>query len=143
MHKQFVVRLSEEERGVCQEISKPLTGSAQKFRRVQILRKTDAAGPAWPEVRIAEACNCRVHTIETLRNRLVTEGFEWALDGKKRQEPPTPCKLDGEAEAPLLALRLGKAPSGDGHWTPCTYWPTKWSAWTSSMRSGTRPCGRC
>jgi hypothetical protein len=39
------------------------------------------------------------------------------LNGKKRQEPPTPPKLDGEAEAKLIALRLGKPPTGYGHWT--------------------------
>jgi hypothetical protein len=38
-----------------------------------------------------------------------------ALEGKKRQEPPTPCTLDGEAEAKLMALRLGKPPLGYGH----------------------------
>ncbi len=117
MHKKFVVRLSDEERGVCQEIIKHLKGSSQKFRRAQILLKTDAEGPAWSEVRTAEAFNCRVQTIEQLRKRLVTEGFAGALEGKKRQDPPTPCKLDGEAEAQLIALRLGKPPSGYGHWT--------------------------
>jgi Homeodomain-like domain len=117
MNKKFVVRLSEEERGVCQEILKNLKGSSQKFRRAQILLKADADGPGWIEVRIAEAFNCRVQTIENLRKRLVTEGFELALEGKKRQEPPTPCKLDGEAEAKLIAMRLGKPPAGYGHWT--------------------------
>ena len=117
MNKKFVVRLSDEERGVCQEISAHLNGSSQKFRRVQILLNTDADGPAWSEVRMAEAFNCRVPTIEHLRQRVVTEGFAWALEGKKRQEPPTPCQRDGEAEAQLLALRLGKPPLGDGHWT--------------------------
>ena len=117
MHKKFVVRLLDEERGVCQEIIKHLKGSSQKFRRAQMLLKTDADGPAWSDVRIAEAFNCRVQTIENLRKRLVTEGFEGALDGKKRQEPPTSCKLDGKAEAQLIALRLGKPPSGYGHWT--------------------------
>jgi homeodomain-containing protein len=117
MNKKFVVRLSDEERGVCQEIIKHLKGSSQKFRRVQILLKTDADGPAWSDVRIAEAFNCRVQTIENLRKRLVTEGFALALEGKKRQEPPTPCKLDGETEAKLIALRLGKPPLGYGHWT--------------------------
>ena len=58
-----------------------------------------------------------MQTIENLRKRLVTEGFELALDRKKRQEPPTPCKLDGEAEAKLIAMRLGKPPAGYGHWT--------------------------
>ena len=117
MNKIYVVRLSAEERGVCQEVLKTLKGSSQKVRRAQILLKADADGPAWPDVKIAEAFNCRVQTIENLRKRLVSEGFALALEGKKRQEPPTPCKLDGEAEAKLIALRLGKPPAGYGHWT--------------------------
>ena len=79
--------------------------------------KADADGPGWTDSRIAEAFNCRLQTIENLRKRLVTEGFELALEGKKRQEPPTPPKLDGEAEAKLIAMRLGKPPAGHGHWT--------------------------
>jgi hypothetical protein len=117
MNKKYVVRLSDGERGVCREIIKNLKGSSQKFRRAQILLKADADGPGWPDVRIAEACNCREQTLENLRNRLVTEGFAWALEGKKRRDPPTPCKLDGEAEAKVIALRLGKPPAGYGHWT--------------------------
>jgi Homeodomain-like domain len=117
MNKKYVVRLSDDERGVCQEIIKHLKGSSQKFRRAQILLKADADGPGWPDVRVADAFNCRVHTIENLRKRLVTEGFALALAGKKRREPPTPCTLDGEAEAKLLAMRLGKPPAGYGHWT--------------------------
>ena len=117
MNKKFIVRLSDEERGVCQEIVKKLKGSSQKVRRAQILLKADADGPGWTDSRIADAFNCRVQTIENLRRRLVTEGFELALEGKKRQEPPTPCKLDGEAEAKLIAMRLGKPPTGYGHWT--------------------------
>ena len=117
MNKKFVVRLSDEEGGVCQEIIKNLKGSSQKSRRAQILLKADADGQGWSDIKIAEAFSCRVQTIENVRKRLVTEGFELALDGKKRQEPPTPCKLDGEAEAKLIAMRLGKPPSGYGHWT--------------------------
>lgn len=117
MNKQYVVRLSDEERSVCQDIIKNLKGSSQRFRRAQILLKADADGPGWPDVKIAEAFPCRVQTIENLRKRLVTGSFEQALDGKKRQEPPTPCKLDGEAEAKLIAMRLGKPPAGYGHWT--------------------------
>jgi hypothetical protein len=117
MNKKYVVRLSAEERGVCQEIIKKLKGSSQKFRRAQILLQADVEGPNWPDVQIAEAFHCRVQTVENVRKRLVTEGFELALEGKKRPEPPTPCKLDGEAEAKLIALRLGKPPAGYGHWT--------------------------
>jgi transposase len=117
MNKKYIVRLSDEERASCQDVIKNLKGSSQKFRRAQILLKADADGPAWPDLKIAEAFNCRVQTIENLRKRLVTEGFETALEGKKRQEPPTAPKLDGEAEAKLIAMRLGKPPAGYGHWT--------------------------
>ena len=117
MNKKYVVRLSAEERGVCQDILKNLKGSSQKFRRAQILLQADADGPGWSDVQIAEAFHCRVQTIEKLRKRLVSEGFELALEGKKPKEPPTPPKLDGEAEAKLIAMRLGKPPSGYGHWT--------------------------
>ena len=117
MNKKYIVRLSDEERGVCHQIIKHLQGSSQKFRRAQILLKADADGPGWLDVKIAEAFDCRVQTIENVRKRLVTEGFALALNGQKRQEPPTLPKLDGEAEAQVIAMRLGKPPVGYGHWT--------------------------
>ena len=117
MYKKYIVRLSKEERDICEDVIKKLKGSSQKARRAQMLLKADADGPGWPDVKIAEAFNCRVQTIEMVRKRLVTEGFELALGGKKRQTPPTPPKLDGEGEAKLIAMRLGKPPGGYGHWT--------------------------
>ena len=117
MNKKYVVRLSEQERAACQDIVKNLKGSSQKFRRAQILLQADADGPNWPDVRIAEAFHCRVQTVENVRKRLATEGFELALEGRKRPQPPTPCKLDGAAEAKLIAMRLGKPPAGYGRWT--------------------------
>lgn len=117
MYKKYIVRLSEEERGICQEVIKKLKGLSQKARRAQILLQSDADGPAWPDAKIAEAYNCREQTIENVRKRLVTEGFERALEGQKRQTPPTLPKLDGEGEAKLIAMRLGKPPAGYGRWT--------------------------
>ncbi len=117
MYKKYIVRLSDEERQVCKEVVKKLKGSSQKVRRAQILLQTDADGPNWPDTRIAEAFHCRVQTIENLRKRLVTEGFETALNAKSRESPPTPPLLDGEKEAKLIAMRLGKPPAGYGRWT--------------------------
>ena len=82
-----------------------------------ILLKADADGPAWPDAKIAEAFDCRVQTVEALRKRLVTEGFEAAVERKVRAAPPTACKLDGEGEAKLIAMRLGKPPAGYGRWS--------------------------
>jgi hypothetical protein len=92
-------------------------GKSQKGRRANILLKADAEGPAWTDERICEAVACRAQTVENVRKRFVTERFEAALEGQKRQTPPTPPILDGEAEAKVIALRLGKPPAGYGRWT--------------------------
>jgi hypothetical protein len=55
--------------------------------------------------------------VENLRERLVTAGFDAALERKRRATPPTPRKLDGEGEAKLIAMRLGKPPAGYGRWS--------------------------
>lgn len=117
MNKKYIVRLSDEERAICQDVIQKLKGTSQKVRRAQILLKADADGPAWTDERIAEAFSCRVQTVENLRKRVVTESFELALKGKKRETPPTPPKLDGEGEAELIAMRLGSPPPGFGKWT--------------------------
>lgn len=117
MNKKYIVRLSDEERVVCQEVVKRLKGTSEKVKRAQILLKADADGPAWPDAKIAEAFDCRVQTVETVRKRLVTEGFEAVLERKKRATAPTASKLDGAAEAKLIAMRLGKPPAGYGRWS--------------------------
>ncbi len=117
MNKKYIVRLLDEERQVCKDVIKKLKGTSQKVRRAQVLLKADADGPAWTDERIAEAFNCRVQTIESIRKRFVTESFENALDRKKRETPPTPPLLDGKGEAKLISMRLGKPPAGYGRWT--------------------------
>ena len=99
------------------DVVKKLKGSSQKVKRAQLLLKTDVEGPAWADSKIADAFPCRVQTIEHLRKRVVTEGFEPGLAGTKRQEPPTPPQLDGQGQAQLIAMRLGRPPSGYGRWT--------------------------
>ncbi|HUP80594.1 MAG TPA: helix-turn-helix domain-containing protein, partial [Pirellula sp.] len=83
----------------------------------RILLKADVSGPAWTDVRIAEACDCRTKTVENVRQRLVEDGFEVALNGKTRETSPTPKLLDGEQEAKVIATRLGTPPAGYGKWT--------------------------
>lgn len=117
MHKKYIVRLTKTERKTLEEVIKKLTGTSQKVRRAHILLKADVSGPAWTDAAIAEAFDCRVKTIENLRKRLVTEGFELALNGIKRQTPPTEPLLDGKGQAKLISMRLGKPPAGYGRWT--------------------------
>ena len=94
MEKKYVVRLSQDERYDLNEVIKKLDGSSQKVRRAQILLKADAHGPNWTDAKIAEAFSCRTKTIENIRQRLVIDGFEQTLNGKKREN-------FGECRAPL------------------------------------------
>ncbi len=117
MEKKYTVRLTDEERNVLRDVVKKLKGTSQKVRRAQILLKADADGPNWTDKKIAEAFSCRTKTVENIRRRLVTDGFEIALNGEKRDAPPRQKLLDGEQEAKVIALRLGKPPKGFANWT--------------------------
>ena len=45
------------------------------------------------------------------------EGFERALERRRRAFPPVPKLLDGEQEAHIIALRTGPPPKGYAHWS--------------------------
>jgi len=117
MNKKYIVRLTAKERRVLREIVKRLSGSSQKVRRAQMLLKADASGPAWTDEQIAEAFDSRTRTVEKLRERFVTEGFEQTLHGKQRENPATAKILSGKQEARVIALRLGPSPKGYANWT--------------------------
>jgi len=117
MQKKYIVRLTDQERAVLEAVVKKLKGTGQKVRRAQMLLKADADGPAWTDKQISEAFSCRIKTVENVRQRLVEQGFEETLNGKKRAEPPTAKLLDGEQEAKIIATRLSPAPEGYANWT--------------------------
>ena len=117
MLKKYIVRLTDQERSTLQKVVEKFKGSSQKVRRAQVLLKADADGPAWTDARIAEAYGCRTKTVENIRQRLVTAGFETALHGQPRLNPPCPKLLDGAQEAKVIALRLGPPPAGFANWT--------------------------
>jgi hypothetical protein len=115
MQKKYLVRLSVAERAILEGIVRRLSGSSQKVRRAQCLLKADADGPAWTDAEIAEAYGCRRQTVENLRQRFVTTGFESTVQGLPRA---TRAKLlDGEQEAKIIALRLGSPPPGFANWS--------------------------
>ena len=110
------MRLTDDERDALTQIVAKFKGSSQKVRRAQVMLKADAGGPGWTDARIADAFDCRTKTVENIRERFVTEGFEVTLHGKPRSVPP-PKLLDGEQEAKIIAMRLGPPPKGYTNWT--------------------------
>src|ERR1700683_3155395 len=109
MKKKYMSRLTDAEREMLMGLLKKQRVAAQKVRRARILLKADADGPNWTDAKIAEAFDCRTRSVESLRERLVTEGFEVAVHGR-----PKSCVrgkvLDGEQEAKIIALRLRAPP---------------------------------
>jgi hypothetical protein len=116
MQKKYLVQLTDAERETLNRLVKTRRVSAQKVRRAQILLKADANGPNWADVKIAKAFDCSIRTLEYLRERLVTEGFEIALNGQPKSRVRGKA-LDGEQEAKIIALRLGEPPRGFANWS--------------------------
>ena len=56
-------------------------------------------------------------TVERVRQRFVEQGLEAALGRKKQDRPSRPRKLDGRAEARLIALACSAPPDGRKAWT--------------------------
>ena len=110
MNKKYIVRLSEQERAALEGRTRAPKGGQQKIRRANILLLSDADGPNWKDDQIAEAYRCSRQTVENVRKRFVTCGFDDALVGTVREVPPDLKKLDGRQQAELIALRLGNPP---------------------------------
>ena len=110
-------RRTAEEREELAGVVRQFKGSSQKVRRAQILLKADADGPDWTDARIAEAFGVRTKTVENVRQRLVERGFVETLHGAPRPPRPDQKVLDGNAEARVIALRLGPPPAGYANWS--------------------------
>jgi len=117
--KKYKVTLTAEERQQLSELIAAGKAAAQKLTHARILLKADAAdgGPAWPDARIAEAVEVSVATVERVRQRFVEQGLEAALVRKKQDRPSRERKLDGRAEARLIALACSAPPEGRTEWT--------------------------
>jgi hypothetical protein len=116
MPKKYVVRLTEAEREMLNDLIKQRRVAAQKVLRAHVLLKADADGPHWTDTEITSAFDCCTQTIENIRERFVTEGFETTLHGQPKRRVRGKV-LDGLQEAKIIALRLGPPPPGFANWT--------------------------
>ena len=118
-HKKYLVTLTAAEREYLGSLLSAGKRSALTLARARILLKADQAdgGPAWEDARIAEALDCGVRTVERVRQRFVERGLEEALGRKPQDRPSRERKLDGRAEARLIALACSEPPDGRAAWT--------------------------
>ena len=114
----YKVTLTDEERSTLLELISRGKGPARKLCHARILLKADVKPPgsSWPDQKISEALEVGTATIERVRKRFVEEGLEEAL-GRKKPRREYERRLDGKAEAHLIALSCGQAPQGRERWT--------------------------
>ena len=118
--KRYIVRLSEQERAdLIGVVNTEERVAKRKRRRAQILLKIDAGehGPAWTDERAAEAFDVHVVSVQKIRQQLVIEGFEAALNRKRQDPPPRRPVFDEGKERTLVALAQGEPPAGRARWT--------------------------
>ena len=117
--KRYKVTLEADERQQLHDLIATGQAAARKLSHARILLKADAAlgGPAWTDHQIADALDVNITTVERVRQRFVEQGFDAALDRKPRERPARPIKLDGRAEAQLIALACSAPPDGRASWT--------------------------
>ena len=119
MRKVYVVQLSSEEREQLQELvkkgsrEKGQRPSALKLARARVLLKTDQAegAPAYTDAEVAEALDVSPKTVFNTRKKWGELGLEQALERRPQQNYRQP-KLDGKAEAKLVACSCGPPPEG-------------------------------
>lgn len=111
-----VVRLSIDERLLLERALQVPRVAKDRVLRINMLLKTDADGPKWPDSRIAEAFQVSTDTVARLRHRCVFEGLEAAI-ARRPHRATRPPRLDGAAEARLVQLACSAPPEGAAKWT--------------------------
>jgi len=118
MSKKYVVELTTEERSQLNAVVQADRMAAYKRRHAQMLLAVDqgVAGPAMKDADVAAAFGCTPKTVERLRQRCVEHGLDAALEhgnrGTRRAR-----RLDGRAEAHLIALACSQPPAGRNRWS--------------------------
>jgi transposase len=116
--EKYRVTLTAEERAELECLVSVGEAAARKITHARILLLADAStGKGRPDEDIVTALGVGLRTIERVRKRLVTEGFQAALDHKPQPPRPDKIKIKGGLEQKLIQLACSDPPQGRCHWT--------------------------
>ena len=118
MKKRYRVTLTTWERDDLRRLVSVGKAAARKLVRARILLLADEAedGSAKADQEIVEALGCGRASVERVRKRFVEEGLEATLNPRPSQRVYE-RKMDGKAEAHLIALACGAPPESRSRWT--------------------------
>lgn len=112
MPDKYVVNLTPEEHSELASLTSRGKLSVRKLKRAQILMAADQGGK---DETISQTLGVGLSTIHRTRQKYVEGGVEWALSERPRAGGSK--KLDGKAEALLVATACSEPPAGRGQWT--------------------------
>ena len=118
MALRYIVTLTKDERETLEQVLAKGKVAARKLTRARILLKVDVGeyGPGWSDEEVVDARDTSASTILRLRRRFVEQGFEAALEDKP-SDRVYQRRIDGAAEAHLVALACSRPPAGRATWT--------------------------
>ncbi|MGB3542093.1 helix-turn-helix domain-containing protein [Rubrivirga sp.] len=118
MPAKHTVRLSDEQRVRIDRTIRTGIAHARTVAYARALLLVDEAdgGMAWSDEKAADALGVCARTVARLRRRFCTEGADEALR-PHRSAPGRPFKIDGVAEAHLIALACSEPPEGQAAWS--------------------------
>lgn len=118
MYQKYFVILTEEERSCLEKLVSSGSAPARKLRRARILLKSDSneGGPDWSNEAICDAFDVHPATVANVRKAFAEGGLDKALNRKKPNREYE-HRLDGNAEAHLIAMACSDAPEGYERWT--------------------------
>lgn len=114
------IYLSEEEQVYLKGIIRKGVHNAHEITRARVLLMLDRTGKTdhVRYKRTAEYAQISVRAVYNMRDEyLANQDIDSYLTRKKRETPPRPPKLDGEAEAKIIALSCSEPPEGCSRWT--------------------------
>lgn len=114
----YRVTLDTDERATLERLVAVGKGAARRLTHARILLLADSAlGQKRSDADIVAALGASVRTVERVRLRLVTEGFQAALNPKPQPVRPAKVKIKGDVEQRLIQLACSDPPEGRCHWT--------------------------
>jgi hypothetical protein len=118
MYKLYRVELLAEQRQELKALISTGSPSSAMNRHARILLKADASsgGPGWTDEQISDTIEVSVRSVMRVRQSFVQAGLDRALN-RKRPSGPHLHKIDGRAEAQLVALVCSAPPPGHARWS--------------------------
>lgn len=110
--KKYIIKLSSEERGQLNTITKKGRHNAQVIKRARVLFESDTGDT---DAVIANQERASTRTVQRIRKRYHEGGLGRALYDAPR--PGTPPVLNDRQEAHLIAIACSNPPEGHTHWT--------------------------